>query len=120
MFLFSCAALATLLRAFFIVINTFTEEKKKGCVEEFRESFKRREITFWLGGIFNGENLKRSEKIKKMKYIYPENKIKPIEGYGTSIDLLDWEEDQVPESLLVSLKRTIVHSSWKESTPWTI
>jgi len=46
MFLFSYAALATLLRAFFIVINTFTEEKKKECVEEFRKSFKRREITF--------------------------------------------------------------------------
>lgn len=89
MFLFSYAALAALLRAFFIVINTFTEEKKKEFVEEFRESFKRREITFGLGGIFNGENLKRSEKIKKMKYIYPENTIKPIEGYGTSIDLLD-------------------------------
>ena len=30
-----------------------------------------------------------TEKIKKIKYIYPENKTKPIEGYDTGIDLLD-------------------------------
>ena len=104
MFLFSYAALATLLLAFFIVINTFTEEKKKEFIEEFRESFKRREITFGLGGIFNGENLKRSEKIKKMKYIYPENKTKPIEGDDKRIDLLDREEDQVPASAVIFFK----------------
>ena len=104
MFLLSYAALATLLLAFFIIINSFTGEKKKEFIEEFRESFKRIEITFGLGGIFNGENLKRSEKIKKMKYIYPENKTKPIEGDDKRIDLLDREEDQVPASAVIFFK----------------
>ena len=104
MFLFSYAALATLLLAFFIVINTFTEEKKKEFIEEFRESFKRREITFGLGGVFNGENLKKTESIKKMKYIYPENKPKPIEGADKRIDVFDREEDQVPAAAVVYFK----------------
>ena len=51
MFMLSYASLATLLLAFFIVLNTFTEEKKKEFIEEFRESMKRREISFGLGGI---------------------------------------------------------------------
>lgn len=104
MFLLSYAALATLLLAFFIVINSFAEEKKKELLEEFRESFKKREISFGLGGLFQTENHNKSENIKKMKYIYPENKMKPIEGDDKNIDLLDREEDQVPASAVVYFK----------------
>ena len=39
-----------------------------------------------------------------MKYIYPENKTKPIEGDDKRIDLLDREEDQVPASAVIFFK----------------
>jgi flagellar motor protein MotB len=101
MFLLSYAALATLLLAFFIVINSFAEEKKKELLEEFRESFKERELSFGLGGLFKTENREKSENIKKMKYIFPENEMKPLEGNDENIDLLDREEAQVPAAAVV-------------------
>lgn len=104
MFLLSYAALATLLLAFFIVINSFAEEKKKELLEEFRESFKERELSFGLGGLFKTENREKSENIKKMKYIFPENEMKPLEGDDENIDLLDREEAQVPAAAVVYFK----------------
>jgi len=101
MFLLSYAALATLLLAFFIVINSFTEEKKEEFIDEFSESFRKREISFGLGGIFDGNGNGRSERIKKEKYIYPENNAQPPEGSDKNIDLLEREEDQVPAAAVI-------------------
>ena len=103
LFMLSYASLATLLLAFFIVLNTFTEEKKKEFIEEFRESMKRREISFGLGGILP-DRLDDEERdtIRKMKYIYPDTKNKPLESSGKGVDEISREEAQIPAAVVVS------------------
>jgi len=103
MFMLSYASLATLLLAFFIVLNTFTEEKKKEFIEEFRESMKRREISFGLGGILP-DRLDDEERdtIRKMKYIYPDTKNKPLESSSKGVDEISREEAQIPAAVVVS------------------
>lgn len=103
LFMLSYASLATLLLAFFIVLNTFTEEKKKEFIEGFQRSMKRREITFGMGGILsdwqdNGEK----ETIRKMKYIYPDKKNAPRESSDKGIDEINREEDHIPAAVMVS------------------
>ena len=103
MFMLSYASLATLLLAFFIVLNTFTAEKKKEFIEEFRESMKRREILFGLGGILPGRgDGEKRETIRKMKYIYPDTKNKPIESSSKGVDEISREEAQIPAAVVVS------------------
>ncbi len=101
MFLLSYASLATLLLAFFIVINTFTEEKKKEFIKEFQKSMKRREITLGLGGILPGGDGEEIEDFQKMKYIYPDEESASIQRGDKGIDLPDREEDQVPAAVVV-------------------
>ncbi len=101
MFMLAYAALATLLLAFFIVLNTFTEEKKKEFIEGFQKSMKRREITFGLGGILPGWDEEKSEDFQKMKYIYPDERIEPIQEGDKGIDFLKREEDQIPAAVVV-------------------
>ncbi len=105
MFMLSYASLATLLLAFFIVLNTFTEEKKKEFIEEFRESMKRREISFGLGGILP-DRLDDEERdtLRKMKYIYPDTKNKPLESSSKGVDEISREEAQVPAAAVVYFK----------------
>ncbi len=101
MFMLAYASLATLLLAFFIVLNTFTEEKKKEFIEGFQKSMKRREITFGLGGILPGWDEEKYEDFQKMKYIYPDERIEPIQEGDKGIDLLNRQEDQVPAAVVV-------------------
>lgn len=99
MFMLSYASLVTLLLAFFIVINTFTEEKKKEFIKEFQRSFNRSAVTFGLGGILPGGNPEEGEDIKSQKYIYSDKKNGSNEEKG--IDLIDQDEDQVPAAVVV-------------------
>lgn len=101
MFLLSYAALATLLLAFFIILNTFTEEKKKEFIKEFQKSMRRREVTFGLGGILPGWDEEETEDFQKMKYIYPDEGSKPIQKGDKGIDLFNREEDQIPAAVVV-------------------
>lgn len=104
MFMLSYAALATLLLAFFIVLNTFTEEKKKEFIEGFTRSMKRREITFGIGGILPGGNdAEESEAIRKMKYIYPNTLNDPGgSGANNGVEEIKQKEDHIPAALVVS------------------
>ena len=103
MFMLSYASLATLLLAFFIVLNTFTEEKKKEFIEGFQRSMKRREITFGMGGILSGwGNDEEKETIRKMKYIYPDKKNESIESSDKGVDEIKREEDHIPAAVEVS------------------
>lgn len=104
MFMLSYASLATLLLAFFIVLNTFTEEKKKEFIEGFKRSMKRREITFGIGGILpDGNYEEESEAIRKMKYIYPKTMDRPIErSPDKGVEEIKQDEDHIPAALMVS------------------
>lgn len=103
LFMLSYASLATLLLAFFIVLNTFTEEKKKEFIEGFRRSMKEREITFGMGGILSGwGDDEEEEAIRKMKYIYPGKKNEPIESSNRGVDEINREEDHIPAAIVVS------------------
>lgn len=107
MFMLAYAALATLLLAFFIVLNTFTEEKKKEFIEGFQRSMKKREITFGLGGILSGwSDNKENEDIRKMKYIYPgkNKKNEQIEDAEKGIDEIGQEEEHIPAAVVVSFE----------------
>lgn len=102
MFMLSYASLATLLLAFFIVLNTFTEEKKKEFLEGFQKSMKRREITFGIGGILSDGDNEESEAIRKMKYIYPTSKNEPIESSDNKgVEEINREEDHIPAAIVV-------------------
>ncbi|MFN3533280.1 MAG: flagellar motor protein MotB [Candidatus Brocadia sp.] len=103
MFMLSYASLATLLLAFFIVLNTFTEEKKKEFIEGFRRSMKEREITFGMGGILSGwGDDEEKETIRKMKYIFPGKKNEPVESSDRGVDEINREEDHIPAAVVVS------------------
>ncbi len=107
MFMLAYAALATLLLAFFIVLNTFTEEKKKEFIEGFQRSMKKREITFGMGGILSdwGDD-EEKEVIRKMKYIYPgkDKKNEPRESSDKGIDEIKREEVHIPAAVVVSFE----------------
>lgn len=103
MFMLSYASLATLLLAFFIVLNTFTEEKKKEFIEGFQRSMKKREITFGMGGILSGwGDDEEKEAIRKMKYIYPDKKNEPRESSDKGVDEINRDEDHIPAAVIVS------------------
>lgn len=103
MFMLSYASLATLLLAFFIVLNTFTEEKKKEFIEGFQRSMKRREITFGMGGILSGwGDDKEKEAIRKMKYIYPDEKKELRESSDKGVNEINREEEHIPAAVVVS------------------
>ncbi|KXK31462.1 MAG: H+-driven flagellar motor component MotB [Candidatus Brocadia sinica] len=103
MFMLSYASLATLLLAFFIVLNTFTEEKKKEFIEGFQRSMKRREITFGMGGILSGwGDDKEKEAIRKMKYIYPDEKKESRESSDKGVNEINREEEHIPAAVVVS------------------
>ncbi|MEP9412510.1 MAG: OmpA family protein [Candidatus Brocadia sp.] len=105
MFMLSYASLATLLLAFFIVLNTFTEEKKKEFIEGFQRSMKKREITFGMGGILSGwGDDDEKESIRKMKYIYPSRGKKPVESSDRGVDEINREEDHIPAAVVVSFE----------------
>ena len=105
---------------FYNISSQLYRGKEKELIEEFKKSVSRSNITFGMGGILPDWNARSTEDIQKLKYIYPESKSEPTESGDKGIDLLDREEAQIPAAACFFLKRTIVRSSWKESTPWTI
>ena len=98
----SYGSVITILLAFFIIFQVnFTEEKKKELIEEFKKSVNRSNKTFGLGGILPDWNVKSTEDIQKLKYIYPESKSEPTESGDKGIDLFDREEAQIPAAVVV-------------------
>ncbi len=109
MFMLSYASLATLLLAFFIVLNSFTEEKKKEFIEGFQRSMKRREITFGIGGILSEENNEEREAIHKMKYIYPNTMNDRREGStNKGVEEINQDEGHIPAAIVVSFNENDV------------
>lgn len=102
MFMLAYASLATLLLAFFIVLNTFTEEKKKIFIDEFHKSMQRREITFGLSGLFPRGDNQSLENIQEMKYIYPDKQSMSIDGGDKGMEQIDGEENRIPAAVAVS------------------
>lgn len=102
MFMLAYASLATLLLAFFIVLNTFTEEKKKIFIDEFSKSMKRREITFGLSGLFPRGDSLPLEDIQDMKYIYTDDQGMSIEGGDKGVEQIDGEEARIPAAVAIS------------------
>ena len=109
MFMLSYASLATLLLAFFIVLNSFTEEKKKEFLEGFQSSMKRREVTFGIGGILSEEYNEESEAIRKMKYIYPNSENDPVESSNNKgVEEINRDVDHIPAAVVVSFDENVV------------
>lgn len=109
MFMLSYASLATLLLAFFIVLNSFTEEKKKEFLEGFQSSMKRREVTFGMGGILSEEYNEESEAIRKMKYIYPNSENDPVESSNNKgVEEINRDVDHIPAAVVVSFDENVV------------
>lgn len=102
MFMLAYASLATLLLAFFIVLNTFTEERKKIFIDEFHKSMKRREITLGLSGIFPRGDTIPLEEIQEMKYIYTDDQGAPVDGGDKELEQIDEEEARIPAAVAIS------------------
>jgi len=106
MFMLSYAALATLLLAFFIIINTFAEERKKEVFQEFQRSLNRNSVTLGMGGLFSGNDPVKKERIREMKYIFPdqERKRTTVESGDKEVEQITDEEDMVPAAIVVYFK----------------
>ncbi|MDR4508906.1 MAG: OmpA family protein [Candidatus Brocadiaceae bacterium] len=101
LFLVSYAGFVTLLLAFFIIINTFTEEKNKKLLEEFQVSLRRNSLFLGMGGVLKGKGDKEREAIREMKYIFPDEKSSSIKIGNEGIKEIEQEEDQLPAAVVI-------------------
>jgi len=102
MFLLSYGALATLLLAFFIILNTFTEEKNKKLMESFQKAYNENVATLGMGGLFSGNSIEESKRIHDLKYISDEDTDNvPAKTGDKEIDKMEDEADYIPAAVVI-------------------